>query len=64
MVDPVSITLGVGGTVVATLAGIGLYLLGRRPDHIVNMRAVSGYYRRKQQLEALQQDVDDDEGQP
>jgi len=64
MVDPVSITLGIGGTVVATLAGIGLYLAGRRPDHIVNMRAISSYYRRKQALEALQQDVNDDEGEP
>jgi len=64
MVDPVSITLGIGGTVVAVLAATGLYLLGRQPDHIVNMRAVSSYYRREQGLEALQQDVNDDEGEP
>jgi hypothetical protein len=63
MVDPVSITLGIGGTVVAALAAVGLYLAGRRPDYIVNMRAISSYYRRKQALEALQQDIDDSEGE-
>jgi len=62
MVDPVSISLGAGGTVVAALAGVGLYLSGRRPDHIVDMRAVSSYYRRQQALESLQQDIDDEEG--
>jgi len=61
MVDPVSVTLGIGGTVVAVLAATGLYLAGRRPDHIVNMRAVSSYYRRERALEALEQDVNDDE---
>jgi len=62
MVDPVSISIGVGGTVVAGLAAVGLYLAGRRPDHIVDMRAVSSYYRRQNALESLQQDIDDEEG--
>jgi hypothetical protein len=62
MVDPVSISIGVLGTVVAALAGVGLYLAGRRPDHIVDMRAVSSYYRRQNALESLQQDIDDEEG--
>jgi len=63
MVDPVSVTIGVALTVVTTAASLGLYLAGRAPDHIVNMREVSSYYRRQSALEALAEDVDDDEGE-
>jgi len=63
MVDPVSITIGAGVTLALAGVSLGLYLAGRAPDHIVNMREISSYYRRKQALEALQQDVDDEEGE-
>lgn len=60
MVDPVSVTIGVALTLVITAASLGLYLAGRAPDHIVDMREVSSYYRRQSALEALAEDVDDD----
>jgi hypothetical protein len=60
MVDPVSVTIGVASTLVTAAAALGLYLAGRAPDHIVNMREVSSYYRRQSALEALSEDVDDD----
>jgi hypothetical protein len=60
MVDPVSVTIGVGGTVLIATAALGLYLAGRAPDHIINMRAVSSYYRHRSALKSLEDDVDDD----
>lgn len=60
MVDPVSITIGVGATLVTMAAALGLYLAGRAPDHIVDMREVSSYYRHQSALSALEDDVDDD----
>jgi len=62
MVEPVSVTIGIGIAVAAVLIALGLYLAGRRPDHIVDMREVSSYYRRQQALEALAEDVDGTEG--
>jgi hypothetical protein len=59
MVDPLSISLGIGIAVLLAAAGTGIYLLGRSPDHIVNMRSVAGYYRQQQALESLNQDIDD-----
>lgn len=61
MVDPVSVTIGIGVSVVGILAAAGLYLAGRTPDHIINMRSVASYYRHQSALEALNQDVDDEE---
>jgi GMP synthase PP-ATPase subunit len=63
MVDPLSISLGIGFTVLIAAAAVGVYFAGRAPDHIVNVRAVSSYYRRQQALEALNQDIDEYEGE-
>jgi hypothetical protein len=60
MVDPVSVTIGVASTLIIAAASLGLYLAGRAPDHIVNMREVQTYYRRRASLRALEEDVDDD----
>jgi len=63
MVDPLSVALGVGVAAVILLAAAGLYLYGyvrsRGPDHIVDMREVSNYYRHKNSNEALNEDVED-----
>lgn len=61
MVDPVSATIGSIVTLSALLGSYGLYSLGQRPAHVVDMREVSNYYRRTAAVEALEQDVDDDE---
>jgi len=60
MVDPISITIGVGACVLALLAAYGLYAAGQRPDHMVNMREVASYYRHSSAQEALSEEVDED----
>jgi len=62
MVEPLSIAIGAGIAIVVLLAFAGIYLAGRRPDHIINMREVSAYYRHKSAAEALRDDIDDSEG--
>jgi len=62
MVEPLSIAIGAGIAVVVLLAMLGVYLAGRKPDHIINMREVSAYYRHKSAAEALRDDIDDVEG--
>jgi len=62
MVDPLSITLGIGVSVVGILASLGLYLAGRSPDHIINMRDIAAYHRHQSAIQALAEDVDDSEG--
>jgi len=64
MVDPLSITIGIGVAVAVGLAAYGLYAAGQRPEHIVDMREVSNYYRHTSTLRALEGDIDDDEGEP
>jgi hypothetical protein len=63
MVEPVSVTVGIGASAAGLLAAAGLYLSGyvrsRSPDHIVDMREVSNYYRHKNSNESLNQDVED-----
>jgi hypothetical protein len=61
MVEPLSVAIGIGIGIAALLAGTGLYLLGQKPDHIVNMREVSNYYRHVSANRALEQDIDDSE---
>jgi len=61
MVDPVSVTIGVGVSVVSILAAGGLYLAGRAPDHIINVREVETYERRTASIRALRQDIRDGE---
>lgn len=63
MVDPLSITFGIGLAVAALLAAYGLYAAGQRPSHMVDMREVSAYYRHKNAEEALSQDVDASDGE-
>jgi len=63
MVDPLSITIGIGVAVVLILAGAGLYFAGRAPDHIINVREVETYERRTASIRALRQDVQDEEDQ-
>lgn len=47
MVDPVSIAIGAGATLVSMLAGLGVFLSGyraaRRPESIVDMDEVQNY---------------------
>jgi len=62
MVEPLSIAIGIGIGVAALLAGFGLYAAGQRPDHMVDMREVSNYYRHKSAMEALEEDVDGNGG--
>jgi len=63
MVDPMSVTIGIGVAVVALLAILGVYLAGfrqaRKPDGIVDMGEISNYYRHKNSNQALAQDVED-----
>jgi 2-polyprenyl-6-methoxyphenol hydroxylase-like FAD-dependent oxidoreductase len=61
MVDPISVAIGIGAAVAGLLAAGGLYLAGRRPAHVIDMREVSAYYRHVSANEALQQDIDDPE---
>ena len=65
MVEPLSVTIGIGVAAVAFLALVGVYLTGfvraRNPDHVVDMREVSNYYRHVNSNEALNQDVRDDD---
>lgn len=62
MVDPLSVSIGAGASVVAILAALGLYYAGRAPDHIINMREVDNYYRHVSAHQALQDDVGDQGG--
>jgi len=63
MVDPLSVTIGVGLAVALGTAVLGIYLFGyvkaREPEHIVDMQEVANYQRHKQSAEALRQDVDE-----
>lgn len=61
MVDPISISLGAVATLVTLTASYGLYSLGQSPGYLVDMREVSNYYRRTAAVEALDQDVEDNE---
>jgi len=61
MVDPLSVTVGIGVAVAVLLAGLGLYYLGQRPAHMVDMTEVAAYHRHRSAAEALEQDVDDSE---
>ena len=63
MVDPISVAIGIGVAVATLLAALGLFLAGQQPDHIVDMREVSSYYRHVSANEALQQDIDDSRGE-
>jgi len=62
MVDPLSVTVGAGVTVVVLLALLGVFLAGyqtaRRPEHVVDMQEVANYERHKNSAEALSQDVE------
>ena len=66
MVDPLSVTVGAGVTVVVMLALLGVFLAGyqaaRRPEHVVDMQEVTNYARHKNSTEALSQDVEADGG--
>jgi hypothetical protein len=61
MVDPLSLAIGAGLTIVVVLAMLGLYLAGRQPDHIIDMREIASYYRQQSAAEALQEDIDNSE---
>jgi hypothetical protein len=61
MVEVLSILIGVGLTVVGLLAVIGIGLAFRTPDHIIDMREVANYHRYTSSIEALDQDVADEE---
>jgi xanthine/uracil/vitamin C permease (AzgA family) len=65
MVEPLSVAIGIGVAVGILLAFLGLmlvgYVVGRRPDHIVDMSEVSAYYRHRSAAAALSQDVQDSE---
>jgi hypothetical protein len=63
MVDPLSITIGIGVAIAAILAGYGLYAAGQRPAYMVDMREVSRYYTETAAVEALEEDIRNDEGQ-
>jgi len=49
MVDPLSVSVGIGIAFIIGMAIIGFMLVGhrqaRRPDYIVDMREVSNFYR-------------------
>jgi len=62
MVDPISISLGAVATLVTITASYGLYSAGQSPGYMVDMREVSNYYRRTAAVEALEQDVEDSDG--
>jgi len=62
MVDPVSLSVGALATITALTGAYGLYAAGQRPGYMVDMREVSNYYRRTAAVEALEQDVEDSDG--
>jgi len=63
MVEPLSLAIGAGVALVVAAAVLGIYLSGRvaalRPDHVVDMRVVSNYYRHQSAHESLSSDVED-----
>ena len=49
MIDPLSVAVGIGASLLISMAIVGFVLVGyrqaRRPDYIVDMREVSNFYR-------------------
>lgn len=62
MVEPLSVTIGIGVAITALLAAYGLYAAGQRPAYMVDMREVSRYYKETAAVSALEDDVGDSEG--
>lgn len=61
MVEPLSITIGIGVALVGIAAAYGLYAAGQRPAYMVDMREVSRYYKETAAVEALEEDVSNGE---
>lgn len=58
VVDPLSVTIGIGAAIAALLAAYGLYAAGQRPEYVVDMREVASYYQHKSTNEALNENLD------
>jgi len=62
VVEPLSIAIGAGVTVIALLACMGLYLLGyrtaRRPESIVDMNEIQNYVAFRRTVETGTDDRD------
>ena len=63
MVDPLSVSVGVGIAFIIGMAIIGFMLVGyrqsRRPDYIIDMREVSNFYRHANAARRIRVEADD-----
>jgi len=60
MVDPLSVSIGIGVSFILAMAIVGFIMVGfrraRQPDYIIDMREVSNYHRHSNAARKLRDD--------